>query len=364
MKIGILTFHRARNYGAVLQCYGLMSYLTSLGHEVEVVDYYPQVFKELYAQFPWSTFRTASFLGKLHTLEIYLTHLPISVRRRKIFDTFIHDRLNLSEKKYDDQNNRIVGYDVLFFGSDQIWNPKLTNGFDDVFTGNINSLHSKLVAYAASTNLGKNDKDDSELAVSYKAILSRFDSVSVREQAFADYLNSFQIKNVTKVLDPVFLLTIDQWRQIAVTPKEKDYLLIYNVPANEAIGCKAREIAKKKGLKVIELLSQERITFDPSKKQIVSPEEFVGYFLKASFVVTSSFHGTAFSVCFQKQFVTLLKGNVMDGRAYNLLKEIGLIECAISLTEDVNDDLINYDKVNNRLLKLVNDSALFIQESL
>ena len=325
MRAGILTFHRAQNYGAVLQCYALSAYLKSLGCETEVVDYYPQVFREEYAGFPRSTFKRASLLGKIHTLLLYITRYPASRKRSKQFDRFIHQYLPLSSRQYDDKNHDLAGYDVLFFGSDQIWNPRLTGGFDDVFTGNFEKGNTSFVAYAASTMLTEENESRYNCSEAFKGILSRFDAVSTREKAFADYLGSIGDRKVEHVLDPVFLLSAQQWEKIAVKPKEQDYLLVYSVPDSDKVVSIAKQTAKSKGLKTIVITSRAGMSFCSRIKQTLSPEQFVGYFRHAAYIVTSSFHGVAFSIRFNKQFHFVPKGNVSDDRVCSLLKDLNML---------------------------------------
>lgn len=365
MRIGILTFHRANNYGAVLQCYALSHYLLSLGHLVEVIDYNPRVFREEYSHFPRSLFKKASFLGSIHILVFYLLNYPYTKKRNIVFSEFLRKHLCLSEKQYDESNHRIHGYDLVFFGSDQIWNPSLTGGFDDVFTGNFEKGEMKFVSYAASTMLSDKDFSDIRLSMEYQRILHRFDSVSVRENTFAEYLNSLDIKKVEVVLDPVFLLTENQWSSLSCRKQEESFLLLYAVPSNPKITEKAKRIAKSKQLAFVEIAANGRLYINGRFKRILDPESFVSLFRDASFIVTSSFHGTSFSVIFRKPFVLLLKGNSYDGRAYGLMKELHLTDRAVSLDEDlIPSERVDYERAYAYLSEFKRESEGFISKAL
>lgn len=365
IKVGIITFHRAQNYGAVLQCYALSNYLTTLGCDVEVIDYYPKVFREEYSSFPMTAFKKASFSEKMHTLVYYFRNLPYTKKRKKVFALFLQNYINLSSTQFDDANRMIGGYDVLFFGSDQVWNPKLTQGFDDVFTGNFKKGNTKFVSYAASTMMDSVEIDSEELTHAFQSILNRFDMVSVRERAFADYLNNLKIKNVVLVGDPVLLLNEEQWSRLAIRPNENRYLLLYSVPRSSIISNKAKDIAFEKGMKMIEIASNGRLYVNGMYKKIISPEEYVGFFQYADFIVSSSFHGTAFSVIFKKPFIHLLKGNSYDGRAYGLLEELHLTDRAITLdTNQVPPDDFWNKFFEDSYSKMKENSKNFINKAL
>lgn len=365
LKVGIITFHRAHNYGAVLQCYALSEYLKSVGCEVEVIDYYPKVFREEYASFPMAHFRRASILEKRHILVSYFRNYPYIKERNKIFDHFLRNEIKLSSVQYDDKNHHIEGYDYIFFGSDQIWNPKLTGGFDDVFTGNFNKGKTMFVSYAASTMMDSVDMNNKDFLQVYQSILKRFDMVSVREKVFADYLNSLQIREVEHVIDPVLLLNAESWNEISIRPKEECYVLTYSVPRTPVISNKAKDIADGKGMKLIEIAPNGRLYIDGEYKKIISPKEYVGFFQYADFIVTSSFHGTAFSVIYRKPFVLLLKGNSYDVRAYGLLEELNLTERAITLdSKQFSLDYLSKKSIDIPFSKIKEKSEKYIKRAL
>jgi hypothetical protein len=365
IKAGVITFHRAQNYGAVLQSYALAEYLKSVECDVEVIDYYPKVFREEYASFPKTTFRRASLLGKIHTFLKYICNLPYTIKRNKVFADFIHRNMSLSSVQFDDKNYQIVGYDVIFFGSDQIWNPKLTGGFDIVFTGNFKKGNSRFVSYAASTLMNSETMEMKDYIQAYRSILKRFDMVSTREQDFTEYLNKFNIKTVEQVIDPVLLLDRYRWGLIAEHPNIEHYLLLYSVPENPLITKKAKDVANIKGLVFVEISSNGRLYVDGKYKQIVSPEQYVGYFQNANFIMTSSFHGTAFSVIFRKPFVFLLKGNSYDGRAYSFLKKIDMTDRAITLeTKILPTDNVYSETFEESWINMKTESERFISKAL
>ena len=360
MNIGVLTFHRAYNYGARLQCYALTCYLKSLGHDVKVIDYYPDYFKEEYALIPFKRIVKARLLTKFALLLESLLFLPLKAIRRLRFDRFLSnlplsERLSSSSKQYGE-------YDIVFVGSDQVWNKQLTgDSADPLYTGNVKHKGIKLVAYAASTNVNSTAVDTSF----YQQVLGNFERVSVREDVFCDICNKILPGCAITVVDPVLLLGRKEWETIAVKPKENNYLLVYTVPSNPSVMKLARMVAESRKLKIIELVPNIKYLYKNNARQVAAPEEFVGYFLYASYIVTTSFHGTAFSINFEKQFSTILLGSSVDDRSVSLLNKLSLESRAVScLSIALPKSEIDYPKVKNRLDAIKNTSFQYIKESI
>ena len=361
MKIGIITYHRAHNYGAVLQCYALSRKLSMLGHKVEVIDYYPTYFKAQYTSFSKENMKRMSLRAKLSYIANLILTSSTRRKRAAVFNNFI-SKLPLSNAQYTESNYNFNKYDAIFFGSDQVWNPLLTFGDDKVFSGDFNKQGGKFISYAASSSPKVYTQEYEKY---FKGIIERFNSISVREKSLNDYINNIKPQTSEVVLDPVLLLDRDNWGQLAVKPSIEDYLLIYTVPQSPKVRELATLIAKEKGLKIIEIRPTVSRTTSSDALQTVSPEEFLGYFKYASYVVTTSFHGTAFSVKFQKQFATLKLGTSADDRATNLLSSIGLTDRMVAhnnLTIPQNE--IDYTTVEQKLNVLIDSSVNFIEKSI
>ena len=361
MKVGILTYHRARNYGALLQCYALSSVLNQQGHSVNIIDYYPLYFKEQYAAFSWKKLKARSLKSKISYIVKLISTYSIRRKRVKAFENFI-GKLPLTVKQYNENEYSFEDYDAIFFGSDQIWNPTLTFGEDKVFSGNFNKNGAKFIAYAASTSPKLLNEEYKKY---FNGIIGRFNAISTRETSLCKYLNELAANSARVVLDPVLLLSKEDWSKIAIKPKEENYLLIYTVPQSEKVWELARMIAKEKQLEIIEVRPNVKVNNKKNVLQTVSPEEFLGYFKYASYIVTTSFHGTAFSVKFKKQFSTLKFGTHVDDRAFNLLSSIGLEGRMIPVEKlYVPDDCIDYSLVEEILNSHIEASIEFIESNL
>lgn len=321
-KIGILTFHCAHNYGAVLQAYALSTYLKLQGYDVEIIDYQPKSIVNAHGVFPTARFRGLGKRDSLKLLFKLLTHAWIRATRAKKFRRFIASLPLSATQPSSADTSSLSNYDTIICGSDQVWNPVITNGFNYLYIGEF-PFAGRKISYAASTQL--NDSDSAGIIATYGHIAANFDAISVREHEIAEFLRRQFDADVTEVVDPVFLLSPQQWREMAVIPEMRNkYLLLYQVRSDERVTRMAQEYARNHGLDFIEITAEAEFPKARFRLQTLSPEEFVGYFSEASAVVTTSFHGSAFATLFEKPFTTITFGDGSDTRAANLLKRFGI----------------------------------------
>lgn len=205
MKIGILTFHCAHNYGAVLQTYALVTYLRKNNYDAEIIDYRPKSLTMSHGIMPWRRISRLNIIRKVIFVLRILPFLTVRKERSDKFQSFI-DSLPLSTRKYTETDSEVTGYDIIICGSDQVWNPSITNGFDKFFCGSV-SHKGKFISYAASTEAKRIISDDYK---KYKEVLSNFENISVRESELKNILQPLINKEITKVIDPVFLLSANE----------------------------------------------------------------------------------------------------------------------------------------------------------
>ncbi len=347
MKIEIITMHAARNYGAVLQTYALQKYCEQNGWQAEVLDYKRpnQTLKgylfEINSKYKKNLFTRAAFLLK--------TFIP-KIKTSKLFKNFLSKWIHLSGKGILSEKDSylIPDADIYCVGSDQVWNPKPNNGLDPMFfwegvTGN-------KISYASSIGLFDVDTDTRKLYADY---LSDFRSVSVREQTSVELLAQCGIK-ADYVLDPTLMLNRDDWSSFAEgeTAPNEPYLLVYFFGNAGNVLKSAKKIAGKKGLRIVRISTGfEHYSSDDVVERFVTPERFIALFLNASFVITNSFHGTIFSINFNKDF---LSWSVTENNARfsNVLKLFDLENREMRKIENVeNLESINYINVNEILEK-------------
>lgn len=361
MKIGIVTFHSVHNFGAVLQAYGLQEYLVSKGHDVYIIDYCPEYLKERYKTFSYSRAVSNRGLSKYKSIIREILVCPIRKWRAVYFSRFIRKSLRLHSLDSLDSNN---DFDAFVFGSDQIWNPLICHGFDPMFFGDYKSIKGKrLIAYAPSVGSLKHFDDKQKKKFLEKLI--PFHAISCREAEPAKFISQGLDRVVPTVLDPTLLAGRDIFEKIA-TPmdKQKPYLLLFTLGNNDRTSAIAYNIAKKKGLRVIEIVSYQISIAKRSAKQAVSVNDFLGYIYSAEVVVTSSFHGTAFSILFGRDLYYVPDDSKTGERAANLLQMFGLGNRVWDVNNDMDTISIDYNRVDAILDVERKKSMRFIEQSL
>lgn len=366
-KVGILTFHRAINYGAFLQAFALKTYLTNLGCKVAMIDYWPTGHAASYEIFSKERFSQLSLLRKIkYLLNFLLISRKVKIRKNKM-ENLIHQFLGVEDtpKYVVPSELEKVDEDIVVYGSDQIWwNANLKNykGFDWAYWGDYLNPSIKKVVYAASMGvIDLNDTHKKEI----KKRLKNFSSIAVRETMLRDAICSLTDKNIEVVCDPVFILDKDEWSKMAKPIKTPNkYVLLFNLMHSPD----AEKIAKRKAFEMNLPLVEVTSLVKPYKYgkycfQTADALEFLYLIKNAEFVVTSSFHGTAFSVIFEKQFYSLGM-NKNSGRVQSLLANINLSERLIDNAEGREFPNINYDNVRTYLNRYIESSRLYLKNNL
>lgn len=362
MRIGILTFHRAINYGAVLQCYALYTTLKKLGHDVEIIDYRPECIEKYRMYFRKKDFNLHHGLfGKIRYLLSSLFLIPSRKRTTRNFDYFLKNYLHFSEI-IDKSNSFPFNYDVIFFGSDQIWSPVVCEGLNNIYYGQFPKKKAKFVSYAAS--IGDLDVIRGEIRNLFQKYILVYDSISVRERQACDFLNNICSVKSSVVCDPTILLSKSCYLNLAKLPSDKNYVLLFSLVDDRIAFNFASHIAGQIGAKVIAL---KALTNPFTKKNYIrgniAPEEFLGYIHNARCVVTNSFHATSLSILMEKDFYTLLRINNND-RAKTLLQEVGLSSRLVDPSQKLQFSAIDYSEVYAKIEAYRKNSLDFINKSL
>lgn len=359
MKVGILTFHCAHNYGAVLQCYALQEYLRSLGHSVCVIDYRPKYLTEYYKKHKlkhWIPSKNIKILVKSVIKECI--RFPFRNKRYNAFQKFINNKLQLFPLSESGDFSR---FDAVILGSDQIWNAKITGrAFDPLFFGE--GVKCKKIVYAASN---KNISLSSEEKEFYTKALKRLDYIGVRETTLQGLLQPLTNKRVVLNLDPTLLAGDKLFKNLDISDGiKKKYVFIYEITPHKIVYDIAKQYAKTHQYKVIELGATLQPTRLFERDQTASPEEWVRYIKHAEFVFTTSFHGVAFSILLKKQFCYIRQNNPSDYRIESLLKQLNIMDRIIDRSLPENLSSINFNNVENKLVDLRKGSEQYLQEAL
>lgn len=358
MKIGIFTFHCAINYGAVLQAYCLQEYLKSLGHDVYIIDYRPNYLTKPYKTFNYQVSPHLSILENTKAFIRALFTAIIRNKRKKRFNLFINQRLRL----IDFETAKHSHFDLLVYGSDQIWNPKITEGYDAIYFGAIDEFkYCKKISYAASVGCIHNISDTR----TFEDLLRNFETIGVRERTLNLYLTEQKINSYIN-LDPVLLINNKQLLEIGNPDKlpRQPYLLLFQLSHDEQVTSYAKNAARTMGLFFIEINSYSESIKDETIRSSLSPEELIGHIINAGFIISSSFHGVALSIAFQKQFCAIEKETVISERIKNLLNELEIKNRLITLNKKIPNETIEYTLVNNRLDILRNESKTYLNKVL
>ncbi|MFR2738838.1 polysaccharide pyruvyl transferase family protein [Clostridium sp.] len=358
-KIGILTFHNAVNYGAILQCYALQNALEQRGYNVEVIDYTPLYFNKVFFDplKPWEAIGTKNKLKSL--IKVFLRFRQQRNNSIKQFELkqFVKKYLKISETV---DSELISTFDSIIAGSDQVWNLELLENDTTYLLDFPNDV--RRVSYAASFKVS----DVDEFAIdAYKKYLPKFNNISVREENLKVYLKNNLNIDSTNVLDPTFLLNMKKWSELINNKRliEEKYVLVYHVNQPVELVSKALEYAKKNSYKVVSL-NRLNTKDDYIDFSYASIEEFLNLVKNAEVVFTTSFHGMAFSINFQKEFYFEIpeKSYNNNERLLDLAKKLKLMNRNISNGLDENP--INWESVTDLLDKYVENSNEFLNYSL
>lgn len=363
MKIGILTFHRALNYGAVLQCFALQEALKSIGHEVRIIDYRPPYLESYRNGLSFYAFSKAS--GLIQKIKYVLVGLLMQRKKRKsskVFDAFLKAYFDL-DSDYQSNIIEIKGYDAIVFGSDQIWSPSICDGFDKVFWGDFSHQKTLLVTYAAS--IGGHNKIEEEQVEEIRSLIKNYNAVSVREKQLQSFLLERIGLSVPVVCDPTILVEGSIFDTIAKRKRNDRYVLFFALEYDPGSIAFAKSIAKQLDAKVVRVGAiAELYGKDPSieYEEAVSPAEFCGLIKYAECVVTISFHGTVFSTIFKKDFYSL-KCSQGD-RAKDYLENVGLLDRMVDANSSIVFSKVDYSSFDNNINKLRQPSIDFIKSVL
>lgn len=331
MKILTITCHRPYNYGAVLQAYALQHYIENQGIDTAIIDYYPKYQQK----------RTEGYL--LIRLIWSLYRMPDRMVGKRVFGKFLKENIRLTKqyKTLEELKSCPPKADGIIAGSDQIWNYNIHK--DDTYYISFAPENCFKASYAAS--IAQDDIPHNLKAV-YQRRLKGFKLISVRERTAESLLNELGCKNVTTVLDPVFLLSADEWanRIADSTFSETGYILMYAFNCTKEISNYARNMAKKtkKKLYIINTMVNDYRFWGDRHFWNCSPNRFIKLFMNADVVVTNSFHGLAFSIIFKKQTHVFSKHTGGNSRLYDLMKELHIPNCKDGST-------INFEEVYKTL---------------
>lgn len=344
MRVAVITRHAITNYGSLLQAYATQKVIESFGHSCEIIDYIRK--DESYMEHEKTLLkRKPNWYNNLLKRYLYLIlRQPESIVAGRKFEAERKKLLKLTrlyDSKESLENNPPVA-DVYVTGSDQVWGPIENGEYDDSYC--LSFTNMKKTSYAAS--FGRIDMNQ-ELEVYLKRWLQKYSYLAVRETSAVELLKKIGLSS-NQVLDPTLLLDSFFWSSLTKPIKEEEYVLVYQLHNDKRLGEYAEQVAKKKRLPLIRLsASFHQITRPGRFVYCPSIGEFLSYIKNAQYMITDSFHGTAFAINFNTQFIEVLPNNKTGTRNESILKLTGLSN-RIAKNYDICicDDVIDYSYAN------------------
>jgi hypothetical protein len=355
--IGLLTFHFPINYGAFLQTFGLYDYIDARGGNIEIINYFtddhmarfdfyqkPKSFKEIF----YYVLKTAFF--------------PDYLKKRKKFKQF-NEKYFRSTARYRELSEVSFSYDIVLTGSDQVFN---INHKDRLiyFQPFEKSNGQTKAAYAPSFGINNLDENVTHKIQNF---IQDFDYLSCREELGAQYLTGISNKEVKHVLDPVFLLDSERWYSISSKRLiQENYIFIYDLNGKKSLVDIAKRIARGRKIVIIsnDPMAQVKSIYRGCDVFVKSAgiEDFISYIRYADIVVTDSFHGTAMSVLFRKEFYTFIALKSASYRILSLLKSLSLDRRLVNDLADFEEvEVVDYD---GNLKEMIDKSKAYLDKIL
>lgn len=347
MKVAVITRHAISNYGSLLQAYATQKAIEKIGCDCEVIDYIRE--DESYINHEKTLLRKKlNWCNNPIKRMIYLIlRQPESIASGKLFEKERRKYLKLTKNysSLEQLETECPRADLYMTGSDQVWGPTEDGSYDPAYCLSFTPNNATRISYAAS--FGRADMS-SEVKEYYSNNLKKYTAVTVREDSAVILAKSFGIA-AKQVLDPTLLLSADEWRMLESKKKKEKYILIYQLHNDPKLGEYAKRVAKKKKLPLIRVSTHLHQIARPGTL-IWNPNisEFLSYIDNAECLITDSFHGTAFAINLNTQFVEILPNNSTGTRNQSILRLTGLENRILQDLDDIGlpDNEIDYDPVN------------------
>lgn len=365
MIIRTITCHDCYNLGASLQAFALQHYLESQGHDVQIIHYKPWYLSNDYKLWNIGNERFKKpLLWQLYNLA-KLPERILALPRKKVFDDFTAKYLHLTKRynSYEELKTDAPEAEAYIAGSDQIWNTLFQNGRDAAFYLDFGKRNVKRISYAASFAT-------KDVAQEYREFVSNelknINFISIREKTSLPLLRSLGCEEGTAVCDPVFLLSQNEWVDLANDSKlefSEQYLLVYITDKSEEIKQIAQEIQRATGWKIYSI-GALNAKWAHKNFTNAGPLDFVKLINNAQYVISNSFHATAFSLILNKNFCVVKRAEDINERMKSVLGDYGLTQrLTSSFTADLLKEL-NYQQINAEKEIIIRHSKEWLNKTL
>lgn len=361
MRVGILTYHRAHNFGAVLQCFALKSVIENMGHDVQVIDYRQPIIELVYQyhnRFDLRTLLRLPFGQKIDYIFNHISRYKKNYNNRKAyFESFCRKNLNLSP----DYTSGIPDvYDIYVIGSDMLWGAECMMGhFESVYFGLFpHAKEHSVIGYAISSTPASIEKIYEE---THFGFITEFKALSLRESKLASKVTQYTNRMIPVCLDPTLLTNSDTWEPLINHEwGKRKYILTYYLRVKSDDRSRIHDLLKrftKEGYEIINI--DLRVTSEP-----IEVEEFLSMIKYASYLITDSFHGVVFSTIFHTPVHAICLHDHGDIRYTNILEALGLTQLIVERDFTPDIPYIDYANADKQLINMQKDSMDFLKENL
>lgn len=352
MKIGIITVHRAYNYGSVLQCYALQEYLRTQGHDIQIIDYRQRwteaVYKVFSFYYVWHFIKLKDFRAIIDYVRKYKIRKSVIVQQKQIFQAFMK-HYNLTKPC---RNKVPSGFDVYLIGSDQLWTHQCVGGEDKFYLGDFkHPSGSKVIGYSLSASIPSLLKFGDKRLVE---IINNFDKLSLREPGNAEVIKKLTGIQLPITIDPTFLVNVELWnKMINNNWKDKNYVACYQarpvVGDSNYLKRKATEMASTMQCDVVDLSTMQ-----------YTVEDFISIIKYAKCVLTTSYHATVFSLLMETPCYAIKLNDGLDVRYVDLLTELGMDAELVDMDFIPSPLSVNYSGLKDRIERYRQSSIKYL----
>lgn len=357
MKVGIVTQPLYANYGGILQNYALQQVLKEMGHTPVTLDYMPSLPFGRYLLYAGKGLLCSLLPSKRHPIKPYRRFLE----RPETIEMFVRNNIDKTDTIpcYSQKVLRNNGIEALIVGSDQVWRYAYNaNVLEDMYLAFAQGYPCRKIAYAASFGVEKWDYPE-VMTEKARSLAKLFDAISVREDSGVALCRENLMVEAKTVLDPTLLLDVSDYEKFCRSPhpEEEPYLAAYVLDLNEEKIAYINSVANTLNLKV------RQMTVSDKGEPV---EEWLSAIRNAEFVITDSYHGSLFSIIFEKQFQTIINKERGADRFRTLFSRLGLEGRLLDEIPSEPSSLLptDYATVHRELHRLQEESLSFIQESL
>lgn len=377
-KIGIITFHASHNCGSMLQAYALQSTLTRLGYTNEIINFSNAGSREMYSVLPKIHFFRRGIRGRISSWFKSLGYYSLLKRQSEFYVSFLSQYLHLTEKEYrSDEELKNEPFDFTHYvtGSDQVWNICCKDADTAYYLDFVKE--GKKIALAVSTGATILKKVAKDISI-YEKLIESFDAISVRERNSVKQFQELSGRNdIELLIDPTLLFTQKDWESHFDLSKpivQGDYIFYYAFHYSHEVNAIVKQIAQKLHIPVI-IIDARAWGVNNCKKDGLTlceksgPIAFLNLMKYAKIVLTTSFHGTVFSVIFRRifWFIDSAMHNECDDRASTLLDQLSLTDRMIDGKALLQRDFCSrpdFSGIEERINQLQDKEISFLEENL